>query len=298
VNVYPDQDPAGWPGTNFGNACGSGVYTNSKGTTELLSGCAAIGAGITACQAAGKKVLLSIGGAAPGNGYFKSSASPAAFADFLWGAFGPQQQAWVNSGKPRPFGSASVDGFDFDIESTFATNPSDSPGNAENYGYDLMINELRSLYAASGGTYYISGAPQCIIPDAHLNEAITRSWFDFIFVQLYNTPECSARAAVNGNSAFPLTDWTAVVATNPNPNVRIYMGLVGLLCVFLDCTNLSFSQPVWMHPVPLATSSVRLRFMDLLKVTLPQFPSSVASCCGITRMPSKTRSATMITLFG
>jgi chitinase len=198
------------------------------GTTQLLNSCPGIEPGIKACQAAGKKVLLSIGGGYPANGYLKTAASAKSFADFLWNAFGPYQQTWVNAGNPRPFGNASVDGFDFDIEATFQTNPTDNGGNnPENWGYDLMINELRSLYATSGGTYYISGAPQCILPDAHLSAAIASSWFDFIFVQLYNTPSCSARAAVSGTSTFPLTDWTAVVASSGNPNAKIYMGLVG-----------------------------------------------------------------------
>jgi chitinase len=183
--------------------------------------------GINACQAAGKKVLLSIGGALPGNGYLKSSTSASFFADFLWGAFGPYDQTWVDQGGVRPFGKAGVDGFDFDIESSFAVAPTDNGNqNAENWGYDLMINELRTKYAAHTGTFYISGAPQCVLPDAHLSAAIAASWFDFIFVQLYNTPECSARAAVNSASSHPLTDW--VPSLSQNKNVKIYMGLVSL----------------------------------------------------------------------
>jgi chitinase len=194
---------------------------------------------------------LSIGGAYPANGYLKNANSAKSFADFLWGAFGPYSSTWVSNGNPRPFGTASVDGFDFDIETTIATNPTDNGGNnPENYGYNLMINELRSLYAASGGTYYISGAPQCILPDAHLSQAMTSAWFDFIFVQLYNTPTCSARAAVSGGSTVPLTSWTAVAAQNPNPNVRIYMGLVGSSHFqSLSRTNPSCSQVEWMHPL-------------------------------------------------
>lgn len=43
------------------------------------------------------------------------------FADFLWGAFGPQTAEWMDAGKPIPFDGPNgeevqVDGFDMDIE--------------------------------------------------------------------------------------------------------------------------------------------------------------------------------------
>jgi chitinase len=195
--------------------------------THLKNSCPGIEPGINICQAAGKKVLLSIGGAVPGTGYLKDATSAKFFADFLWGTFGPYDPAWATTGGVRPFGHASVDGFDFDIESFFAVQPTDNGGqDAESWGYDLMVNELRSLYTANGGTFYISGAPQCVLPDAHLSTAIANSWFDFIFVQLYNTPECSARAALTDASTHPLTDWGAI--SSQNTDVKIFMGLVSL----------------------------------------------------------------------
>jgi chitinase len=229
VNVYPDQGTGGWPGTNFGNACSGTVYSHGTVKTQLQDSCPGIEPGIAVCQAAGKKVLLSIGGGFPHDGYLKDATSAKFFADFLWGAFGPYDQTWVDNGGPRPFGHASVDGFDFDIESTFVTPPVDSAGIPASFGYDLMINELRDLYQLNGGTFYISGAPQCLLPDGHLSDAIANSWFDFIFVQLYNTPVCSARAAVSGTSTFPLTSWKNI--PKKNPNAMIYMGLVSSLLI-------------------------------------------------------------------
>jgi chitinase len=205
-----------------------------------LNDCAGINPGIKTCQTNGKKVFLSLGGGFPTDQYFFSQASAEAFADFLWGAFGPQDAAWVSAGKPRPFTDAAVDGFDFDIESNFfGAAQKDANGNTvvkpESFGYNFMIDRLRSHYAASSGAFYISGAPQCIIDDAHLAPAIADSWFDFLFVQLYNTPECSARAAVSGVSTFPLAAWTSVAATkSANPNVKIYLGLVRLLTSLLS----------------------------------------------------------------
>jgi chitinase len=78
-------------------------------------------ADIPVCQSTyGKKIILSLGGAS--NTYqLTGAAAGVAFADFLWGAFGPQTAAWLAAKSPRPFDgpqgqAVEVDGFDFDIE--------------------------------------------------------------------------------------------------------------------------------------------------------------------------------------
>ena len=99
-----------------------------------------------------------------------------------------------------------------------------------------MITTLRSFYdlEAEKKDYYISGAPQCVVPDAHLAKAISNSWFDFIFVQFYNTPQCSARAHLDstyGSYGGAPTDisfdaWAAfIVSSSFNPNAKLYLGL-------------------------------------------------------------------------
>src|SRR5690348_8618426 len=100
VHVFPDQSGTyGIPGTNFGNAC-AGYYVNADGqTTQLLASCPDIEEGIKACQAKQKKILLSLGGGAAGAAYIASDTSAIAFADFLWGAFGPVRESWTG---PRP----------------------------------------------------------------------------------------------------------------------------------------------------------------------------------------------------
>lgn len=60
--------------------------------------------------------MLSLGGAYPTDQEIKSEESALAFADFLWGAFGPKIDDWIGVNGPRPFGDVVVDGFDFDIE--------------------------------------------------------------------------------------------------------------------------------------------------------------------------------------
>jgi chitinase len=96
-----------------------------------------------------------------------------------------------------------------------------------------MINRLQGNHQTDGlKQNYISGAPQCATPDVHLADAIANSWFDFIFVQFYNTPECSARAAVNygqgtGSDDISFDAWAKVPSLNPN--VKVYIGL-GSIC--------------------------------------------------------------------
>ena len=228
LNVFPDQT-GGYPGTNFGNQCGDAVFKNRDGSdSQLLSHCPYIGPDIKYCQDKGKTVLLSLGGAVPDNSHITSHQSAVDFADFLWAAFGPMDES---SEVPRPFGDACVDGFDFDIESVL------QPGLNENdlhKGYGTMVNTLRSHFASDESkTYYISGAPQCIVPDSHLSHAIETSWFDFLFVQFYNTPQCSARSFFDhhhggDNTDISFDDWVDYVQRRSlNKNAKVFLGLPG-----------------------------------------------------------------------
>lgn len=230
VNAFPDNSPGAYPGTNFGNACGTNTYTVNGVSTLLQSGCSQIASGIIECQKTyGKKVFLSFGGAEPKNYYIASDSSANSFADFVWGAFGPSTSAWTTAGKPRPFGDAVVDGFDFDIESEMSTPPKDASGNVisdyKSRGYATMINRLKNVQFPkdTSKSYYISGAPQCPLPDVHLSGPIANAWFDMLFVQFYNNPACSGRAAVNYAAGDSFLKWTQ--ASSKNPNVKIYFGL-------------------------------------------------------------------------
>lgn len=228
MNVFPDQS-GGYPGTNFGNQCGAQTYKNPSGSSSpLLSNCPNIGPDIKTCQSLGKKVLLSLRGAIPNNQHVNSDTTAVNFANLLWRAFGPDKES-TTSTFPRPFGNAVVDGFDFDIENVLASR--ENSGDLSR-GYGKMITTLRDLYTSDKSkSYYISGAPQCIVPDTHLANAIETSWFDFLFVQFYNTPSCSARAyfdhshgGTNTNISFD--KWISFVkASSFNKNVKVYMGL-------------------------------------------------------------------------
>ncbi|PGH12653.1 hypothetical protein AJ79_04151 [Helicocarpus griseus UAMH5409] len=235
VHIFPDQGKGGYPGTNFGNQCNGEVYLNEDGVkTDLLSGCHQIAEDIPICQAAGKTILLSLGGATD-TYKIESTKSAVEFADFLWGAFGPKTKAWGD--KPRPFGDVVIDGFDFDIEHNGS------------FGYTTMVHRLRALFEEdSSKKYYISAAPQCVPDDRQLAVPIVNSYFDFIFVQFYNTAACSARSWVENpvSSGFSFGQWVDVVKRSPNPSAKIYVGLPASTAAAIEGFYLTPSE---VHPL-------------------------------------------------
>ncbi|OZJ03709.1 hypothetical protein BZG36_03309 [Bifiguratus adelaidae] len=197
LNVF---NPGGTPQVDFSNQCSpSSVFPGTQ-----LEHCPQIGADIKTCQAAGKKILLSLGGASGTYG-FSSDAQGTAFADEIWNLFGG------GSSSTRPFDNAVVDGFDLDIEGGGST------------GYAAMVTQLRNHFASDKSkTYYISGAPQCPYPDAYMQPVLNAVPFDFVFVQFYNN-YCSATS-----SSFNFATWDNWAKTvSPNPNVKIFLGLPG-----------------------------------------------------------------------
>ncbi|OJJ08043.1 hypothetical protein ASPVEDRAFT_101126, partial [Aspergillus versicolor CBS 583.65] len=219
INTFPDQDPlTGLPGSNFGNQCWADTYIVDGVPSKLYSQCPNLVEDIPACQAAGKKIFLSLGG-----GYqtyeIDTIDSSTKFADWLWGAFGPKTDAWESAGSPRPFGDAVVDGFDFDIEYNVCI--------LIFTGYANMIKRLRRRFEeVPERRFYISAAPQCPIPDEQLGVAIANSVIDFVWVQFYNSNPCSARDFVAGSkNGFNFDEWVQVIKNGANPNAKLYVGL-------------------------------------------------------------------------
>ncbi|KAI0535840.1 glycoside hydrolase superfamily [Xylaria digitata] len=209
VYLFPEQ-ANGHPGINFGNQCSSESYAGPgfKGvkdpSKDQLLKCPQLQQDLYTCrQTSDKKFLLSLGG---DNSLYNvnGATNGTSFANQLWGMFGPRQDAWTSLNKPRPFDyinsttgvlyEFSVDGYDLDIEHPSLDNSA---------GYKALVKRLRTLFATvSDKPYYLTASPQCIVPDPNLTDTLQTVKFDMLFVQFYNTKECSARGWIAGNPNY------------------------------------------------------------------------------------------------
>lgn len=130
--------------------------------------------------------------------------------------FGP---ALSGSTVRRPFGSAVVDGFDFDFESTANNLPA--------FG-----RKLRSLMDASGGKkYYLSAAPQCAFPDAYVGTTLDAVPFDFVMIQFYNN-YCGVSnfsQSLGTENKFNFGQWDSWARSSKNQSVKLLMGIPAAL---------------------------------------------------------------------
>ncbi|KAJ7650440.1 glycoside hydrolase [Roridomyces roridus] len=192
----------GLPDLNLANICSanSGVFAGTG-----LANCQFMESQIQACQAAGKLVTISLGGAAGAGAVFSSDAQATAFATTIWNLF------LGGSSSTRPFGAAVLDGVDIDIESGVST------------GFAAFSNEIRALSAGANKRYYLSAAPQCPFPDASVGNAINNANFDLVMVQFYNN-FCGVNNFQNpADWNFGVWDnWAKTVS--PNPNVKVFIG--------------------------------------------------------------------------
>ena len=153
-----------------GNNIASGTIGQSCFIAQSGEGqqCDDLAAAVKTCQSNGIKIIMSLGGAV-GAYSLQSQDQAETIGQNLWDAWGNAP----NGNVPRPFGSTFVNGWDFDIES-----------NSGNQYYQYMISKLRSNFASdSANTYYITGAPQCPIPEPNMGEIVTTSQFDYLWVQ-------------------------------------------------------------------------------------------------------------------
>lgn len=196
------------PSGSFGDEC----TIDSTGNGS----CGTLATDIDTCKGNGIKVLISAGGA--GANYGLSGDADA--EGVAWSLF----NEWaapdvVDPSAPRPIGNTFVDGWDFDVES----NPNDS-GNF----LGQVVTTLRSYMATdSENKYYLSGAPQCPLPEGNMGAAITSSQFDWLYIQFYNNDECSAYQLFDGDGqgTFNYDDWVSYVAGTPSENALLFIGL-------------------------------------------------------------------------
>jgi chitinase len=105
-------------------------------------------------------------------------------------------------------------------------------------GYSALVTRLRALYATASKTYYLTGAPQCIVPDANMAKMISAAKFDMLFLQFYNTQQCSAASWVSANpqytpggsfssGGFTFDAWASWLAGTPSADAMLYITLPG-----------------------------------------------------------------------
>ncbi|KAJ3826963.1 glycoside hydrolase family 18 protein [Lentinula raphanica] len=193
------------PEINFANSCSSagGAFPGSN-----LANCQFIASDIQTCQAAGKIVTLSLGGAT-GSTTFTSASQAEDFADSIWNLF------LGGKSSTRPFGNAVLDGIDIDIES----------GGSANAYFASFITRIRTLAQGASKPYYITGAPQCPYPDANsdMGAVLNAVGFDAVYVQFYNNFCEVSNYNIHGDWDF--SEWDNWAKTfSPNRNVKVYIG--------------------------------------------------------------------------
>ncbi|PWW72363.1 Glycoside Hydrolase Family 18 protein [Tuber magnatum] len=184
------------PGLNLSGYCADPIEG-----TDLIH-CPDFGAAITECQAQGKLVLLSLQGSS-GTQTLSNDTAACEYADNLWKLFG--EGTGLES--KRPFGNATVDGFDIDNES------------GDSNGWPRLISELRDKFTSASKRYYISAAPQCPRPDKSIGSAVYL--VDFLFIQFYNN-YCAGTGLV---SSF--NDWSADIAAKGTAGTKLFAGFLG-----------------------------------------------------------------------
>ncbi|KAI1761326.1 putative endochitinase CHI2 [Hypoxylon sp. FL1150] len=195
---------------------GSDIPSGTVGQSCFIStsgegqNCDSVSSAIATCQSVGVKVILSLGGAT--SSYSLSSEAEAeSIGTYLWQAYAG------GSGVERPFGDVVVDGFDFDLEVDTGSEY-----------YQYMISTLRSSFASdTSKTYYITGAPQCPIPEPNMGVIIENSVFDYLWPQFYNNNNYTYPCAlpINGNAPFNYDEWVTWTAGTPSADAKIFIGV-------------------------------------------------------------------------
>ncbi|KAI0724269.1 class III chitinase [Cerioporus squamosus] len=189
------------PVLDLANICNAKDNATFSGTG--LANCQSLASDIQTCQSKGKILTLSLGGGGASVG-FQSDSEAETFADTIWNDF------LGGSSSTRPFGGAVLDGVDLDIE-----------GGGAN-GYAAFVTRLRSYFSGASKKYYITGAPQCVYPDAYLGTTLNAVAFDAVYVQFYNN-QCGLQAYNNSNG-FNFGIWDIWAKSSPNPNVKVFVG--------------------------------------------------------------------------
>lgn len=185
---------------SFGQSC----FVTATGSSQ---GCDNIASAIKTCQAADIKIILSLGGW--GSSISLQSQSQAeSVGQYLWDAYGNES----NGTALRPFGETFINGFDFDIEHQDG-----------NQYYQYVIANLRSNFAKDpSNKYYITGAPQCSLPEPNMGVIIQNSKFDYLWVQFYNN---NCALGIDSGVYFNYNNWTDFLLKTPSSNASLFIGV-------------------------------------------------------------------------
>jgi chitinase len=219
LNNFGSGQPRDGNELNLGSQCWDNFADSGDSSVARLLRCPAIGTAVSQCQANGKKIVLSLGGAIGDYG-FDSQAQAEATALHIWNRY------LGGSTTYRPFGAAKLDGIDLDIE------------NQKPQYYRQFVDRMRQLYATdSSKKYLIGAAPQCPFADVSMGPdgrawsgaqlsgtVLGNSWIDFVSVQHYNNPMCEVGSADFVTNTKSWNDWAAKAV---NPNVRVIIGFPG-----------------------------------------------------------------------
>ncbi|OSC97704.1 glycoside hydrolase family 18 protein [Trametes coccinea BRFM310] len=242
--LYIFRGTGGEPVIDFANTCNQWDQGTFSGTD--LANCTIMAADIKECQAAGKLITLSLGGAT-GEVGFSSDSQAEGFADQVWNLFlGGESDI-------RPFGDAVLDGVDLDIESgtpahyaafvnrirsnagisnlnatSFALKAANTTSHTNATTHHANSNKTKTTTPVIDVTnknkyYYITAAPQCPYPDAYIGAALNEAPFDAVYVQFYNN-----YCGLDQPSEYNFATWDNWAKTkSANPDVKVYIGAPG-----------------------------------------------------------------------
>ncbi|KAJ7052515.1 glycoside hydrolase [Mycena amicta] len=202
INVLPIAfvdvffSTGGLPDLNMANVCSAADNGVFAGTG--LANCQFLASQIQACQAAGKLVTISLGGAS-GAAVLSSDAQGVQLANTIWNIF------LGGSSSTRPFGAAVLDGLDLDIEGGSAT------------GFSAFVTEIRALSA--GATKNVP------FPDACLGSVLNAVAFDAVYVQVSSSDNKHDLKVLTSTQDWDFDSWDTWAKTvSPNKNVKIFIG--------------------------------------------------------------------------
>ncbi|KAK4938532.1 hypothetical protein LTR10_021064 [Elasticomyces elasticus] len=181
----------------------NGYLCNNPNSTQTGAGMSGLldcvgdglAAEIAACQALGKKVLISAGGASADLA-IPSEADATTLATTLWNLF-LGGTGYKGKGA-RPFGSVVLDGFDIDNE------------NSTNAAHLFtLVSTLRNLTKKdTTKKYYFSAAPICAYPDPEIPVSTMLNQIDYWNVQFYNAQACQLGS---GHAPAALKNWSTAL---------------------------------------------------------------------------------------